>query len=319
MKQILKAAVLAGAVSALASTQSFAQETYPSRPITLIHGSLPGGSTDMIARSIAAGMSERLGQSVVVEVRPGSGGVVMLGALARSKPDGYTIGVPISAVLTQGPHIQKDLPYDTFRDFTPITKIGDQAVMIVTTPGFPAKTFAELITIAKSKPVSIVIYAPVNKVILAAIESATGAKFLQVPFSGPAQGMPALYGGHVQAAFDSPNTSLGPVKEGKLRALIMTTAKRSTMQPDVPTVSETLIPGFDYGIWYGMFAPAGTPADRVERVYREAAAVMNTPKVRDFMANAAVEVSGMPPAQLATLLKAEYERDGAIIRKYDIK
>ena len=312
--------VVAVALLAFAMTApAVAQETYPSRPVTIQHGSTPGGSTDIIARTLAAGMSDRFGQPVIVDARPGAGGAVMLGGLARAKPDGYTLGMPISAVVTQGPQIQKDLPYDPLKDFTPITKIGDQAVMIVVPSAFPAKNFGDLIAVAKTKPVTISVYAPVNKIILAAIGSTTGAQFTAVPFPGLPQGTAAVLGGHVDAGFDSPNTSMGLVKEGKYRALVVTTARRAPMQPDVPTVAETVIPGFDFGIWYGLVAPAGTPADRIDRIYREVVASLQMPKVKETLANAALDVSGMPPKEFAALIRTEYERDGGIIRKYNIQ
>jgi tripartite-type tricarboxylate transporter receptor subunit TctC len=313
------AGALVGVLASLVASVSMAQEVFPSKAITILHGSTPGGSTDIVARAIATGMSDRIGQPVVVESRAGGGGLVMLGALARAKNDGYTLGIPIGPLLTQAPHIYKDLTYDTFKDFVPITKIGDQATMIVTLASSPAKNVGELIAAAKNKELSVAVFAPINKIILGAISSATGAKFIEVPFPGLPQAAAALQGGHLDASFESPNTSLGAVKEGRYRAMVVTTAKRSSMQPDVPTVSETLIPGFDFGIWYGLLAPVGTPADRIDRIYRDTAASLQLPKVRETMTNAALEVANINPKDFTALIKSEFDRDGAIIRKYNIK
>jgi tripartite-type tricarboxylate transporter receptor subunit TctC len=278
-----------------------------------------GGITDIISRSTAAGMSDILGQPVVVENRPGGNGAVGLGAVIRAKPEGYTMALTVSSVITLNPLINKDVTYDALRDLAPIGNIGNSGLLITANPALPARNMAEYITLAKASPgkISLGIVSAAGKLLQAMLDQSTGAQLLQVPFGGTAPALTAMLGGNIDSMLDTAGGARGQVEAGKVRALAVTSQQRSRLLPNVPTVAETL-PGFEVATWFGLFAPAGTPPDRVATLSRALARALEQPKTRDALTAVDVAPVGNSPQDFESKIRAELERNRRIVQKYNI-
>jgi tripartite-type tricarboxylate transporter receptor subunit TctC len=307
------ALVLLGAAPALG------QEVFPARPVTMLTTFAVGGITDIISRSTAAGMSDTLGQPVVVENRPGGNGAVGLGAVIRAKPDGHTLALTVSSVITLNPLINKDVSYDALRDLVPIGNIGNSGLLITANPSLPARNMAEYIALAKAGPgkISLGIVSAAGKLLQAMLDQSTGAQLLQVPFGGTAPALTAMLGGNIDSMLDTAGGARGQVEAGKVRALAVTGLQRSRLLPNVPTVAET-VPGFEVATWFGLFAPAGTPPDRVAILNRALARALEQPKTRDALTAVDVAPVGNSPQEFESKIRAELERNRQIVQKYNI-
>lgn len=314
------AAGIALTVTAALSSAN-AQEVFPSRALTIVTPFTPGSVTDILARTIGNEITQRLGQPVIVDNRTGGGGAVGMNLVAKARPDGYTYGITISSTVTQLPHINKDLPYDTLKDLQPVAALGILPLTFDVAANSPYKNWLELIAAAKDKPgtLNVGIFAPVNSIGLAMIQNATGAKFTEIPFPGQAPAHTALLGGHVDVVFSSPASSRALMDGGKVRTLAATTLKRAALQPDVPTIAEMNISGYDLKIWYGVMTTAGVPKDRLDKVSQEITRAAALPNTREIFTKAALEPAAMSPEQFVATVKSEYESQGEIIRKYGIK
>jgi tripartite-type tricarboxylate transporter receptor subunit TctC len=245
-------------------------QTYPNRTITLVVPFPPGGSTSIVGRLIADKMSQLLGQSIVVDNRGGAGGTVGTKAVTKSEPDGYTLLLGYTGTLAIGPSLYRNVGYDPRKDFAPIGMIGSAPSSLVAHPSFPAKTVAELIAYAKANPGKVNFgsagVGTVGHITGEYFAHAAGIQIVHIPYKGTGPAMSDLLGGHIPISFSPVATTSGNVKAGLLRALAVTSINRSKLLPDVPTMIEAGVPGFDASLVYGLVAPAGTPPAVIERL-----------------------------------------------------
>ena len=309
--------ILGCALAAAVSAQQ-----YPSRPIRIVVPQSPGGTTDFTARALAPRLSERLGQPVVVDNRAGAGSLVGIDLAARAAPDGYTLLVAASA-LTIIPGMYRSVPFDPVRDFAPISSISWYPAMVVVHPSVPAGSIKELIALARAKPGAIN-YAsggngtgPQMQALLFA--TMAGIKLVHVPFKGGAPAVTAMVAGEVQLYFAPIPTTLPFVKAGKLKALAVTTAKRSPAVPDLPTVAEAGLSGYDASTWNGLFAPARTPSAIVARLNADVLAILKTREMHERMAAQGAEPTGSSPEELAAIVKREVAKWAKVIREAGIQ
>ncbi len=273
---------LGAAMVALGASATFQQaqaQNFPSRPITLVIPFAPGGSTSIVGRGIADKMSELLGEKVVVDNRPGAGGTVGTKAVAKSEPDGYTLLLGYTGTLAIGPSLYKNVGYDPRKDFAPIGLIGNAPNSLVVHPTFPAQTVAELIGYAKANPGKVNFGSAgagtASHITGEYFARSAGITLVHIPYKGTGPALTDLLGGHIPMAFAPIPASHPNIAAGKLRALAVTSAARSSLLPEVPTMAEAGLPDFDASLYYGLAAPAGTPRpviDRLNKVLREALA-----------------------------------------------
>jgi tripartite-type tricarboxylate transporter receptor subunit TctC len=306
---------------ALAVTSALAQD-YPTRPIRIVVPFSPGGAVDGPMRVIAQEMSKRLRAGVIVENKPGAGATIGTDAVAKSPPDGYTLLLSsqtnaISATL------YPKLPYDPIEDFAPISLIGREPGVVVVNPSLPVKTLQEFIAYVKERPGKIDYASSGNgsgqHLFTALLASMTGMKMNHVPYRGSGQATTDLLGGQVQMAIPGTAGMVGHIKAGKLRALAVTGAKRSPQLPDVPTVMESGVPGYEAYVWMGLMAPKGTPASIVDKLHREVVRALSTDEVKTYMATAGIEIVGSTPAEFGAFFRAEKERWAKVVRETGAK
>ena len=305
---------------AIAQTSS-AKDNYPNKPIRFIVTYPPGGGNDIIARLIAQNLSESMGQPVQVDNRAGAGGTIGTAAAAKSPADGYTI-VLVSPPFVMAPSLYPNLPYDTIKDLTPVTVIGAVPNVLVAHPSVPAKSVAELIAYARAKPMALSAAtlgsATTQHLAAAMFNSMSKTDILLVPYKGSAPGMNDLLGGQVQMMFNAMPSTLAHIKSGQLRALGVTSLKRSPLAPDVPTVAETL-PGFEISTWYGVLAPTGTPEAIIARLNREIIHVAQLPDIKKKLEDMGVELQLSTPAAFGVLIKSEMAKWAEVIRVTGVK
>ncbi|MGE5096657.1 MAG: tripartite tricarboxylate transporter substrate binding protein [Betaproteobacteria bacterium] len=306
-------------VLGLAATAVFAAADYPGKPIKLIVPFAAGGGNDAVARTIAQKISAGLGQQVVVDNRAGAGGVVGAELAAKSPPDGYTLflgGVGSHAI---NPSLHRNLPYDPVRDFAPVCLVASAPLILVVNPSMPANSVAELIALAKSKPGALDYASNGNgsSSHLAAVmfESMTGTKMTHVPYKGLSPALVDLLSGRVQLMFSSVVAILPQIQSGKLKALAVTGTARLASLPNVPTVAETGVAGYQASSWYGILAPAGTPREIVLRLNAEINRALAAPEVRNAFAVEGAVGGGGTPEDFATHIRAEMQRLGEVVRQ----
>lgn len=323
MKRGLRFGAIGVAVTAIlagASTTAAAQN-YPVKPVRIINPFSPGGSLDLVARILAKSMSGDLGQQVIVENRPGAGGTIGVEAVAKAAPDGYTLLV-IQSSITINPSLQPKIPYDPVRDLEPISKMASYMFFVVAHPSLPVRSVKQLIALAKANP-NQVNYASVGMgsgTHLAAelFNYQAGVRMTHIPYKGTGQVMPDLLGGQVALHFGS--TSVVPhVKSGKLVPLAVTGAKRSQVLPDVPTVDESGLRGYEVTSWNAMFAPAGTPAPIIERLNAVVRRGLDLPEARAVMEKQGLDVTPSTPAELGALVKNDLAKWAKVIKAAGIK
>jgi tripartite-type tricarboxylate transporter receptor subunit TctC len=303
------AAFLAAAL-VLASPAAHAQ-TYPSRQITLIIPFAVGGSNDIVGRVIAKKLAEVWGQPVVVENRSGAGGMIGTSAVAAAPPDGYTL-LLVSSTFTINPAIKKSMPFDTIKDFTPVAFIARSPLLLTASNKLPVKSAAELLALARSKPNQIT-YASagpgsINQISAELIALSAGVKFLHVPYRGGAPALNDLLGGQVDIYVSSLPQVLQLAQSGQARALAVTSSKRTALLPDVPTLDESGIAGFDLWSWWGIVGPAGVPADVVNALNSEIGKILTSPDLSTILSNEGAEAETMTPRQFGDLMRLETER-----------
>ncbi len=301
--------------------QGAAEAAYPSRPITLIVPFAPGGSTDILARIVAGYLQDSLGQPVVVENRSGASGNIGTAIVARAAPDGYTFLFNTMSVHTMNHALFAAMPFDGVKDFAPIAMLAYVTNTMVLHPSVPAKTVAEFIAYALAHPDQIA-YASAgagstNHLCGALFEKMTGVRMVHVPYRGGAPAVTGTVAGQTQLFFTAGTQSLPHVKAGELRLLAVTEGRRSSLMPDVPTVSET-VPGFEMAVWYGAFGPAGMPHPIVAKLNAEIGRILFLPDVKKKMADIAVEVARLTPEELGELTRRDAEKWGALIRELGI-
>jgi len=309
---LLAALGLAAGLTPLAHAQS-----YPSKPIRLIVPFPAGGATDLFARSLSQKLGERLGQSVVVDNKPGAGGTLGSDLAAKAPADGYTLLLSTTSTHSIGPNLNPKIPYDAMRDFTPIGQVGNAPSIMLVPNSSPAHTVQEWIEYARKNPGRLNYASSGNGTIVqltAELFKAQANLFVvHIPYKGTALAMPDLISGKVDVLFDSLPTGLPHVKEGRLRALGVTSAKRSPLVPDLPPISDVL-PGYESSTWFGLFGPKGLPADVVARVNSAANQVLRDPEVVDKLKSLGIEPIGGSPAQFSAMLGSELAKWKKIIQ-----
>lgn len=296
-------------------------QTYPNRPIRCIVPYVAGSSPDVVARIVGPKLSERLGQAFVIDNRGGANSIIGTEVAARSLPDGYTILLGATA-LAINPGLYKQIPYDAEKSFSPITQTVAVHFLLVVHPSLPVRTVAEFITLAKARPGQLTLASSGNgspgHLSGGLLMNLTSIKLVHVPYKGAPQAMADLIGGQIQLQFDTIATSLPQVKASKIRALTVSSLKRSTILPEMPTLAET-VPGFNIVGWQGFLVPAGTPGEIIQRLHREIVAVFALPETRQRMVELGYETVGSSPREFAEFLRADTAQFARIISATGIR
>lgn len=320
MKALLNSVVLACGLS-LVSGAAFAQ-AYPTRPIKLIVPFAPGGFTDVVARILGQKLSVSMGQQFVIENKAGAGSTIGTDFVAKAAPDGYTL-VMVSTTHVISPSIYKTMPYDPIKSFTVISKLVDSPYVLLVNPKVPARNVQELVALAKAAPDTIHYASSGNgssqHLMGGLFASMTGAPLKHVPYRGSGGAATDLVAGVVESSFAGVPNALSQVPQGRLRALAVTTAKRIPQLPDVPTMQEAGVPGYEASVWLALLAPAGTPRDIVMRLNGEIAKVMSAPDTQKALYDAGVEPTPSTPEAMADYMVKDMARWAKVIKDTGIK
>ena len=318
MSKLVHCAAIALALSFTAAGVP-AQEKYPTKPIRLLTAFAPGGGSDILARIISPPVSEALGQTVVVDNRPGGGGTLGAGITVRAEPDGYTI-IIVSGSYGANAALH-DLPYDSVTDISPIILVGTTGLLATMHPSVPIKTLKELIAYANAHPGKLNFGSAgvggLGHLAQELFQLQTKVKITHIPYKGSGPVMNALLSGEIDSSFSSLVPSIPHVKSGRLRAIALTTPKRSGAIPDVPTVSET-VPGYEVTHWYGIWGPKGIPKDIVMRWNREVGKVLNTDAMKRWMAQEGLEPAGGPPEEFRDRIRSDVEKWKKVVKEAKI-
>jgi tripartite-type tricarboxylate transporter receptor subunit TctC len=310
------------AAALLCSSATAMAQGYPTKPVHLIIGFPPGGAIDIIARVMAPKLAADLGQPVVVENKPGAGGVIGMQSVARADPDGHTLFMGTMGNFSITPGLVKDLPYNVQKDFAPVTQVASAGFVLYVNPRLPVKNVAELVAYAKANPQATNFSSSGNgglpHMAGEMFNSAAGLKMTHVPYKGSAPSINDVMGGQVQLTFESVAVGIQNVKSERLRALATTGTQRMAVMPEVPTVAET-IPGFNVKNWFGIAVPAGTPVDRINRLQKSIAGALRQPDMAKTLASLGVDPVGDTPAQFGAYIKAETDRWQKLINESGIK
>ena len=316
-------AALAASAALIALPMSAqAQGAWPAKPIKLIVPFPPGGNVDLSARILAPELAKDLGQPVIVENKAGAGGTLGLDAVAKSAPDGYTLGIASPVNHLAAPSLYPKLPYDSIKDFTPVGLIASVPMVLVVGPSSPVKSVQELLALARSrsKPLAMASAGSGsgNHIVGELFQDATGVRFVHVPYKGSAPANTDLAGGHVDLHFDQLSSVVPLVQGGKLRPLAVTTARRSSLMPDVPTLAEAGVPQFDASTTLGLVLPGGAPADLAARLNEVLGKVLARPGVKEQFARLGADVRPGTPAQYAEFIRSEIARTAKIVKEAKI-
>jgi tripartite-type tricarboxylate transporter receptor subunit TctC len=295
-----------------------AQQNYPTRPLRIVVFLPPGGAADVLARVMGQKLGDALGQTVVIDNRPGSGGVIGTNVVAKAAPDGYTLlhsGITTHGI---GPHIYTNLPYDPIKDFAPIILAGSAPVFLLAHTQVPVKSVADVIALAKSKPASISFGSPgtgsAPHLVGELFKIVTGLPIQHIPYKGSGTGAPALAAGEVPIFFDAVAGHQAFVKTGRVRALAVTGATRVLAYPDVPTMKEAGFAKVDGSPWYGLQAPAGTPRYIINKLNAESNRVLAMQDVKDRLAAASIDTLGGTPEEFSKFIRAELDKWGPVVK-----
>ena len=308
----------AGMLLTLAATAAQAQ-AYPARPIRFVVPYAPGGPLDLIARAIGQKLTEATGQAVVVDNKPGAGGNIGADIVAKAAPDGYTIVMGAVATHAINPTLYPKIPYDPVKDFTPVAMVAVVPNVLVVNPALPVKSVKELIDFAKARP-SYLNFASgstgsTGHLAGELFNALAGVQMVHIPYKGGAPAMADLLAGQVQLMFDNLANALPQVKAGKLRALAVTTAQRSAFAPDLPTLAEAGVPGFDLTTWFGIFLPGNAPSDIVLRLNTEINKALNAPDMKDRLEKMGAEPpANNTPERFAAFIKVEFDKYARVIK-----
>jgi tripartite-type tricarboxylate transporter receptor subunit TctC len=314
--------IVATLASALASA-AWAQAGYPDRPLKIVAPIAPGGLTDTVARMFAAGLSTRLGQQVVVDNRAGGGGVIGMTAAAKSPPDGYGMVLVYQGVASVNPVLIKDLPYDTLRDFAPVAQVASFPFALVVSNKLAVNDLRELLALARSKPGGLSYAsagnATTSHLTMELFKRRTELRMVHIPYKGEAPALNDLMGGQIDVAFSSLASVLPHIQSGRLRVLGVTSAERSPLAPQLPTIGEAGVPGFQSVGWYALLAPQGTPQFAVARLNKEVLAILAEPDFRARMMAQTLTPTGSTPEGLRTWIAEDMERWRKVIVEAGIK
>jgi tripartite-type tricarboxylate transporter receptor subunit TctC len=314
---IRKSLLIAVAALAAAFTSVQAQD-FPTRPITLVIPFAPGGSTTIVGRGVAEKMSTLLGEKIIVDNRPGAGGTVGTRAVAKSEPDGYTLVLGYTGTLAIGPSLYKNVGYDPRKDFAPIGMIGNAPNSLVVNPSFPAKTLAELIAYAKANPGTVNFGSAgagtASHITGEYFARAAGITLVHIPYKGTGPALTDLLGGHIPMAFAPIPASHTNVTAGKLRALAVTSTQRSGLLPDVPTIAESGLPGFDASLYYGLAAPAGTPRPIIDKLNKALRDALASDEVKRQLGNDGTDITPGSPEDYAALIDKDEKKWAQLVK-----
>lgn len=322
-RPFLAAALAAACLAALPAGPASAQDgAWPSKPVRIVVPFPPGGAADTFARLIAEHAGRSLGQPVVADNKPGAGGQIATDFVAKAPADGHTMLI-VTVGHAVNPSLYPKLPYDTLADLAPVARIADLPSVLVVNPEVPAKSVQELVALMKARPDGIAYAssgnASTSHVAGAMLAAQAGVKALHVPYKGSAPAVTDLIGGQVQWMIDPVLSSAQHVKSGKLRALAVSTAKRSNVVPGLPTIAESGLPGYDFAAWFVLLAPAKTPPAIVERMHREVERILALPEVKERYVQLGAEPGSGTPAQVGAFLAAEVKRYQAVVRDAGMK
>lgn len=314
--------VVAGLAVALLPPLAAAQ-TYPAKPVRMIVPGPGGGTPDLLARIVQPGLSSLLGQQIVVDNRAGAGGMIGTELAARALPDGYTLlwGGPGSLTIHQ--HLYKRVPFDSLKDFAPISLVSKSPMLLLCHPAVPVKTIRELIALAKNAPDKLN-YASfgvgnLNHLAMEQFKSMAGVRMTHVPYTGSPPALAALLSGYVDLLFGSPPSTLDFVRSGRLRALGITSAKRVPLVPQIPTIGEAGVPGYETGVWSGLLAPAKTPEAIIARLNDAVLKAVHAPKIRSQLEAQGSEPVASSPQEFAAFVRAESEKNAKLVMLSGIK
>jgi tripartite-type tricarboxylate transporter receptor subunit TctC len=298
-------------------------QPYPSKPIRYIVPFAPGGTTDILGRMVAAGLSSSLGQPVVVENKPGQAGSIGSTELARATPDGYTVGGGTISSHAINVTLYPSLPYDPVKDFAPITMLATLPNMLIVHPGLNVNSVKELIALLKSNPNKYSFGSAGNgtsqHISGELFKIMTGTQMQHIPYKGSGPMIPDLLAGTIQLSFENITTAYPPVKAGRLKALAVTSSRRSFVAPDVPTMAEAGLAGYDISSWQAMYAPAGTPREIVARLHAETAKILRAPENQKKLSDLGLDAGGMAPDELLALMRSDIPRLGKVVRESGAK
>ena len=310
--------ILCGIAMACTAAATAAADTYPAKPVRWIVPFPPGGGTDLISRTVAAKLAEAWKVQVVPDNRPGSGGTIGMNAAAKSPADGYTIVLGQASNVAVAPGLYAKLPYDPLRDFLPVTQVIAAPLVIVSHPSFPAKSMKELVARAKAQPGAITFGSPGNGTIghlsMELLKSLAKIDMLHIPYTGASRAITELMGGQIVVYSSSMPPAIPLIHAGKLKALGVTTAKRLAPLPDVPTVAESAVPGYEAVNWYGVFAPAGTPREIVAKLHDDIARVLQQPDVQKRFAGEGGDVVANTPEEFGAFIRREIPKWTKVIK-----
>jgi tripartite-type tricarboxylate transporter receptor subunit TctC len=293
-------------------------QAYPAKPIKLVIPFPPGGPLDLAGRAIGQKLQEAWGQPVVVENRPGAGGNIGADAVAKAAPDGYTLVMGALSTHAVNPHLFAKMPYDALKDFAPVTLVAITPNVLVVNAAVPANTVGELVALARASPGKLSFASGSNgsagHLAGELFKTLSGIDIVHVPYKGGAPALQDLLGGQVQFMFDNLANSMAQMKAGKLKAFAVTTSKRSALAPELPTMAEAGVTGFDISTWYGILAPAGTPPEVVRKLNGEIVNILGSEDMREKLRAQGAEPAPTSPEQFATFIRAEWSRYAKIVK-----
>ena len=314
--QLMQKLILAIALAAPAFGAQ--AQSYPNKPIRLVCPFPPGGAVDIASRATAHTLSQLLGQPVTVDNRPGAGGNIGAEITAKSAPDGYTLLMTTSGIMGINPALYSKIPFDSIKDFAPVSMLVSLNNVLVLNPSVPAKSVQEVIALAKAQPGKLTYASSGNGTSIhlsgELFKSMTGADMLHIPYKGSSPAVTDLLAGQVNMMFDNIPSSLPHIKAGKLRALAVTGSKRSQLLPDLPTIAEAGVAGYDSYVWFGIVAPAGTPQEIIAKLNAALVKTAATPEFRDRLTSQGYEVMSSTPEQMAASIRGEIDKWGKVVK-----
>ncbi len=323
MTHCARAGAIALASAALLFSALAAAQDFPVRPIRMIVPYAPGGNVDISARIVGPGLTELLGQPIVVDNRPGGGGNVGAGLVAKAPPDGYTLLVGSSGPLSINPVVFKDVPYDSTKDFAPVSMVQVVPLVLTVSPKFAVSSVKELIARANAQPGKITIASAgtgtTNHFAIELFSSMTGAKLLHIPYKGSGQALGELLGGQVNTMIDQLTSSMGFIKDGKLKVIAVTAAKRVGALPDVPTLAESGVPGYEASTYLGILGPAGTPRAVVAKLNAALRKVVDMPAVQERFRTLGADPGASSPEEFGKIIREELEKWRSLARSANLQ
>jgi tripartite-type tricarboxylate transporter receptor subunit TctC len=307
----------------LAAPAALHAQAWPNKPIRYIVPFAPGGTTDILGRMVAAGLSNTLGQPVVVENKPGQAGSIGSAELARAAPDGYTVGGGTISSHAINASLYDKLPYDPLKDFAPVTMLATLPNMLIVHPSLNVASVTELISALKANPNKYSFGSAGNgtsqHISGELFKIMTGTQMQHIPYKGSGPMIPDLLAGTIQLSFENITTAYPQVRGGKLKALAVTSSKRSFVAPEVPTMSEAGLTGYDISSWQAMYAPAGTPREIISRLHAETVKALRSPENQKKLSELGLDAGGMPPDELLALMRSDIPRLGKVVRESGAK